>query len=52
MPPETTLIQIQSDFDVSIDNKGNTATARGSVGKGGAAIRLKADHGTIQIKKQ
>ncbi|HEY6271746.1 MAG TPA: DUF4097 family beta strand repeat-containing protein [Terriglobales bacterium] len=43
---------IQSDFDVSIDNKGNTATARGSVGKGGAAIRLKADHGTIQIKKQ
>jgi Toastrack DUF4097/LiaI-LiaF-like transmembrane region len=43
---------IQSDFDVSIDNKGNTATARGSVGKGGPAVHLKADHGTIQIKKQ
>jgi Putative adhesin/Domain of unknown function (DUF5668) len=44
--------EIQSDFNVNIDNKGNTATARGSVGKGGPDVRLKADHGTIQIKKQ
>jgi hypothetical protein len=44
--------EIQSDFNVNIDNNGNTATARGSVGKGGADVRLRADHGTIQIKKQ
>lgn len=44
--------EIESDFNVSIDNKGNVATARGTVGKGGPDVRLKADHGTIQIKKQ
>jgi hypothetical protein len=44
--------QIQSDFSVSVDNSGNNATARGTVGKGGAAVRLKADQGTIQLRKQ
>ncbi|HEY6307853.1 MAG TPA: DUF4097 family beta strand repeat-containing protein [Candidatus Angelobacter sp.] len=44
--------EIQSDFNVSVDNSGNNATARGTVGKGGAAVRLKADHGTIQLRKQ
>lgn len=44
--------EIQSDFNVSVDNSGNTATARGTVGKGGPAMRLKADHGTIQLRKQ
>jgi hypothetical protein len=44
--------EIQSDFSVSVDNSGNNATARGTVGKGGPAVRLKADHGTIQLRKQ
>lgn len=44
--------EIQSDFDVNVDNKDNTATARGAVGKGGPEVHLKADHGTIQIKKK
>jgi hypothetical protein len=44
--------EIQSDFNVSVDNSGNNATARGTVGKGGPAVRLKADHGTIQLRKQ
>lgn len=44
--------EIQSDFNVGIDNKGSIATARGTIGKGGPDVRLKADHGTIQIKKQ
>jgi hypothetical protein len=44
--------EIQSDFSVSVDNSGNNATARGTVGKGGPAVRLKADHGTIQLRKR
>jgi DUF4097 and DUF4098 domain-containing protein YvlB len=44
--------EVQSDFSVNVDNSGNTATARGTVGRGGPSIRLKADHGTIQIRKQ
>lgn len=44
-------IQAQ-DFNVNVDNSGRTATARGTVGKGGPEVRLKADHGTIQIHKQ
>lgn len=44
--------EIQSDFDVKVDNSSNNATAQGTVGKGGPTVRLKSDHGTIQIKKQ
>lgn len=44
--------EIQSDFNVSVDNSGNNATARGTIGKGGPDLRLKADHGTIQLRKQ
>ncbi len=44
--------EIQSDFNVSVDNRSNNATARGTVGKGGPEVRLKADHGTIQLRKQ
>jgi DUF4097 and DUF4098 domain-containing protein YvlB len=40
-----------SDFKVNIDNSGRTATATGTFGKGGPMIRLRADHGTIQIRK-
>jgi len=41
-----------SDFSVTQDNRGHTATAKGTVGKGGPEIRLKTDRGTIEIKKQ
>ncbi|HKD82546.1 MAG TPA: DUF4097 family beta strand repeat-containing protein [Candidatus Angelobacter sp.] len=41
-----------SDFSVNVDNSGSDATARGTVGKGGPDIRLRADRGTIQIRKQ
>jgi len=44
--------EIQTDFNVNVDNSGKTATARGSVGKGGPEVRLRADHGTIQVRKQ
>ncbi len=41
-----------SDFSVNVDNSGHVSTARGTVGKGGPDIRLRTDHGTIQIRKQ
>jgi DUF4097 and DUF4098 domain-containing protein YvlB len=41
-----------SDFSVNVDNSGHDATARGNVGKGGPDIRLRSDHGTIQIRKE
>jgi DUF4097 and DUF4098 domain-containing protein YvlB len=41
-----------SDFSLNVDNSGRDGTARGSVGKGGPDIRLRADRGTIQIRKQ
>jgi DUF4097 and DUF4098 domain-containing protein YvlB len=44
--------EIESDFNVNVDNSGKTATARGTVGKGGPEVRLKADHGTIQVRKR
>jgi DUF4097 and DUF4098 domain-containing protein YvlB len=44
--------EIESEFGVKVDNSGNNATAQGTVGKGGPQVRLKADHGTIQLKKQ
>jgi DUF4097 and DUF4098 domain-containing protein YvlB len=44
--------EIQSqDFNLKVDNSGHIATASGTVGKGGPPIRLRADHGTIHIKK-
>ncbi|MGH9569268.1 MAG: DUF4097 family beta strand repeat-containing protein, partial [Candidatus Angelobacter sp.] len=44
--------EVQSDFNVNLDNSGNNATATGAVGKGGPEVRLRADHGTIQIRKE
>ncbi|HEY2496823.1 MAG TPA: DUF4097 family beta strand repeat-containing protein [Candidatus Angelobacter sp.] len=41
-----------NDFNVSVDNRSQDATARGTVGKGGPDIRLRSDRGTIQIRKQ
>jgi hypothetical protein len=43
---------IESDFNVKVENNGSTATAQGAVGKGGPVVKLVADHATIQIKKQ
>ncbi|HET6933660.1 MAG TPA: DUF4097 family beta strand repeat-containing protein [Candidatus Angelobacter sp.] len=44
---------IESDFTgLTIDNSHRDATARGSVGKGGPELRLRAEQGTIQIRKQ
>jgi DUF4097 and DUF4098 domain-containing protein YvlB len=40
------------EFNVNVDNSPNNATARGSVGQGGPDIRLRADRGTIQIRKE
>jgi DUF4097 and DUF4098 domain-containing protein YvlB len=42
---------IQSDFDLDINNNRRDATARGTVGKGGPQIRLRTERGTIQIRK-
>lgn len=44
--------EVESDFNVRVDNSGNTATAQGTVGRGGPLVKLKSDHGTIQVKKQ
>jgi hypothetical protein len=49
---ETVGGEIQTDFNVNVDNSGHNTTAKGTVGKGGPDVRLKTDHGTIQIRKQ
>lgn len=43
---------IQSDYNLNVDNSHNVATATGTVGKGGPEVRLHADRGSIQIRKQ
>ena len=43
---------IQSDFTLDVDNRRRDATARGTVGKGGPTVRLRAERGTITIKKE
>ena len=40
------------DFGVNVDNSRRESIARGAVGKGGPDIRLRADRGTIQIRKE
>jgi hypothetical protein len=44
--------EIETDFGVNVDSNGNNAVAQATVGKGGPQIRLKADQGTIRVKKQ
>lgn len=44
--------EIESDFNIDVDNSHNNATATGTVGRGGPEVRLRADHGTIQIRKE
>ena len=49
---QSTSGQIEvNDFSLNVDNSGRDATARGTVGRGGPNIRLRADRGTIQIRK-
>jgi hypothetical protein len=43
---------IQSDFDLTVNNQPRNATGKGTVGKGGPMVRLKTNRGTIQIRKQ
>lgn len=43
---------IESDFDLSINNGHRDATARGTVGKGGPQVHLRTERGTIQIRKE
>src|SRR5215813_4028312 len=43
--------EIQTDFNINVDSSGRTASARGTVGKGGPEVRVRADRGTIQIRK-
>jgi Putative adhesin/Domain of unknown function (DUF5668) len=49
---ETVGGEIETDYTINVDNSHNNATATGTVGKGGPDVRLRADHGTIQIRKQ
>lgn len=43
--------EIQTDYSLNINNDRSTATAIGTVGKGGPLVRLKTNRGTIQIRK-
>lgn len=43
---------IQSDFNLNVNNARRNATASGVIGKGGPLVRLKTNRGTIQIQKQ
>jgi len=52
MEAESDQGEIQSDFDLTMNNKSNNSTAKGAVGKGGPTVRLKTNRGTIQIHKQ
>lgn len=45
-------VDVSNDFSVKVDNSGRDGTAHGTVGKGGPDIRLRADRGTIQVRKQ
>jgi hypothetical protein len=48
---ESNYGNIQSDFDLTVNNSNRDATARGTVGKGGPQIHLRTERGTIQIRK-
>lgn len=43
---------INTDFEVKVDNSHRDATARGPVGKGGPPVTLRTDHATIEIRKE
>jgi DUF4097 and DUF4098 domain-containing protein YvlB len=43
---------INTDFDLAVDNDRRNSSIRANVGKGGPLVMLKSDHGTIDVKKQ
>lgn len=43
---------INTDFDLKVDNERRNSSIRASVGKGGPLVMLKSDHGTIEVRKQ
>jgi DUF4097 and DUF4098 domain-containing protein YvlB len=43
---------IETDFDVQVQNQHREAVAMTTVGKGGPKVELKTEHGTIEIKKK
>jgi DUF4097 and DUF4098 domain-containing protein YvlB len=44
--------EIENDFGIKVDNSRRDSTAKGTVGKGGPAITLRTERGTIEIAKQ
>jgi DUF4097 and DUF4098 domain-containing protein YvlB len=44
--------RIQSDFNLNVNNDRSIATAIGTVGNGGPLVKLRTNHGTIQIRKE
>jgi DUF4097 and DUF4098 domain-containing protein YvlB len=44
--------RIENDFGINVDNDRRDVAARASIGKGGPPITLKADRGTIEVRKQ
>jgi DUF4097 and DUF4098 domain-containing protein YvlB len=49
---ESTNGNIQSDFNLDVNNNRRDVTARGTVGKGGPQLHLRTERGTIQIHKE
>jgi len=43
---------INTDFDLKVDNERRNSSIRASVGKGGPLVMLKSDRGTIEVRKQ
>ncbi|HYX54471.1 MAG TPA: DUF4097 family beta strand repeat-containing protein, partial [Candidatus Limnocylindrales bacterium] len=44
--------EIETDFGMNVDNSGRDAAVKGNVGKGGPEMRLRADHGKIEVRKR
>ncbi|HKT50869.1 MAG TPA: DUF4097 family beta strand repeat-containing protein [Candidatus Angelobacter sp.] len=49
---ESTGGDINTDFDLAVDNDRRNSSIRANVGKGGPLVMLKSDHGTIEVRKQ
>ncbi|HST79367.1 MAG TPA: DUF4097 family beta strand repeat-containing protein [Verrucomicrobiae bacterium] len=43
---------INTDFDLQVNNERNNPSIRANVGKGGPLVTLKAERGNIEVKKQ
>lgn len=49
---QSTNGDIETDYDLKVDNSRRDATARGTVGRGGPSITLRTDRGNIEVRKQ